>query len=453
MNLQKKLRFYYWFFIEYVRKHLRIIFLSILLSFIVILSLVSIAPYLTSFFFVKKRVIGLVGSYDYNQVPDEILSKISNGLLAVNSQGDFIPVLASSWEQIDGGKEYRFHLRNNLLWSDGTSFSAKDVNYSFKDVETRVIDDQTLYFYLKKPLAIFPTFLTRPIVRYPLKGVAGLYKVEKTKMKSGYIRELFLTPNKKGLPIIVYKIYENESNLVNAYKLGQVNEIVVDKKSVADSFSRWNNTVVKREVDYNRVVTLFFNLNNPLLKNREVRNAIVMALPTDWLKDLGDQAFGPVPPVSWAFNPNLKKTIYDLDTAKSLMDKFVEATQPATLSLSTYYEFFNFADLIKDSLKNININVNIRFMGPEKIGDFDMLLAYWRVPSDPDQYFFWHSVQKEGNITNYLSLKVDKLLEDGRSTLSIPERKKIYKKFQKILVDDQPAHFFYYPYLYKIKRK
>jgi len=67
--------------------------------------------------------------------------------------------------------------------------------------------------------------------------------------------------------------------------------------------------------------------------------------------------------------------------------------------------------------------------------------------------FFWHSVQKEGNITNYLSLKVDKLLEDGRSTLSIPERKKIYKKFQKILVDDQPAIFFYYPYLYKIKRK
>jgi len=453
MNLQKKLRFYYWFLVEYVRKHLKIIVLSVLLSFIVILTLVSIAPYLISFFFVKKRVIGLVGRYDYNNLPDEVLSKISNGLLAVDSQGEIIPVLASSWEQIDGGKEYRFHLRNNLLWSDGTVFSAKDIDYSFKDVKTKVVDNQTLYFYLNKPLAIFPTFLTRPIVHYPLKGVAGLYKVEKIKMKLGYIKELFLTPNKKGIPIIVYRIYENESNLVNAYKLGLVNEIVVNKKSIANSFVHWKNTNVKREVDYNQIMTLFFNFDNPLLKNREVRNAIIMSLPTDNIKDIGDQAFGPIPPISWAFNPNLKKTIYDLDTAKNLMDKFVEASQPANLTLSTYYEFYNFADLIKDSLKDINLNVNVRFMGPEKIDKFDMLLAYWKIPNDPDQYFFWHSLQKEGNITNYLSLKVDKLLEDGRSTLSISERKKIYQKFQKILVEDQPAHFFYYPYLYKIKRK
>ena len=89
----------------------------------------------------------------------------------------------------------------------------------------------------------------------------------------------------------------------------------------------------------------------------------------------------------------------------------------------------------------------------ERPDNFDLLLVFWNVPKDPDQYYFWHSTQKEGNIGNYSNVKIDKLLEEGRSTINIEERSKIYQEFQKIIQDDPPALFLYYPYVYTIERE
>ncbi|HLD24400.1 MAG TPA: hypothetical protein VJB96_00640, partial [Patescibacteria group bacterium] len=74
------------------------------------------------------------------------------------------------------------------------------------------------------------------------------------------------------------------------------------------------------------------------------------------------------------------------------------------------------------------------------------------VPSDPDQYPFWHSTQSQTNVTGYSNVKIDKLLEDGRSELDQEKRKLIYADFQRRLVEDAPAIFLYYAKLYSIKR-
>lgn len=63
------------------------------------------------------------------------------------------------------------------------------------------------------------------------------------------------------------------------------------------------------------------------------------------------------------------------------------------------------------------------------------------MPKDPDQYILWHSDQVN-NIVRYKNLRIDKLLEDGRSVTNINERKEIYSDFQKYLMDDLPASFF-----------
>ena len=108
---------------------------------------------------------------------------------------------------------------------------------------------------------------------------------------------------------------------------------------------------------------------------------------------------------------------------------------------------------MRDDIKQLGVDVKINTAPIQQDASFEMLLAYWKVPLDPDQYYFWHSTQKTGNITNYNNVKVDKLLEDGRSTLSVSERKKIYFNFQKLIQDDAPAYFMFYPYTYIIKRK
>src|SRR3989344_3436038 len=157
--MKKRFRYYYWLLVVFFKKHLRIISLSFLLSLIMIISLISFSPYIQTLFLTKKDIIGMIGEYDYNNLPEEIINKISNGLLFINEKGEYISAIASSWEVTNEGKEYRFHIRDGLIWSNGKKFTAEDINYNFMDIKTKVIDEKTIYFILKSPLPIFPTFL------------------------------------------------------------------------------------------------------------------------------------------------------------------------------------------------------------------------------------------------------------------------------------------------------
>ncbi len=439
--------------LEFAKKHIRIIALSFLTSFLIIIGLITFSPYIQTFLLTKKAVIGLIGNYDYNNIPDEISSKISNGLLFINEKGEFTPAVASTWEVRQDGKEYRFHIRDGLIWTNGKKFSAYDIPYRFRDIETKVIDDKTIHFMLKTPLPIFPTYLKKPIVKFPLLGVAGLYNVDRSKLRFGSISELSLSPNKKGLPFLVYKFYKTESELINAYKAGEINQMVITKKSISDIFKKWRNSSVTKSVDYTRLLTLFFNLDNEFFKEKDVRQALIMAINKDQFKNFGEMALGPISPASWAYSLNLKNSIFDQITAEKILKKSSAASESAQLNLKTYYDYLNDAEQIVKDLKSVGLKINLEIISSERPNDFDFFLAFWNVPSDPDQYFFWHSTQTQGNLGSYKNVKIDKLLEDGRNTNSIEERKKLYLEFQKIILDDPPAAFLYYPYIYTIKRK
>lgn len=449
---QKTFRYYYWIIQAFVTKHLRLILLSFFVSIVGIISLISFSPYLISLTSTKRDVIGIVGNHGQDTLPDTVLSQVSNGLVFINEKGETIPVIASRWEQSKDGKIYKYFLKKNLFWNDNKPFTAQGINYKFKDVEVKVKNDYEVEFHLKKPLPIFPTYLTAPIIRYPFVGVAGLYKVDRYKMLYGNVKELYLSPNKPGLSLMVYKFYDNETKMVDAYKLGEINQMSVTKKSVADIFKTWKNTSIEKSIDYSRLLTLFFNMKSDALKQKDVRKAVVNAIERDDFKEEGIEAFGPIPPISWAYNPNLKKTVHDPERAQKVLKKS-EASESASLQLYTYYDYLDKAESIKKSLDEVGLGVKINtvtFNQPEK---FDMLLAFWKVPLDPDQYYFWHSTQKQGNIINYNNIKIDKLLEDGRTTTSVDERKQIYFDFQRNLIDDLPAFFIYYPYTYTVRRK
>jgi peptide/nickel transport system substrate-binding protein len=455
MVLQKKqLRYYYWLTLEFFKKNAKLLLLSFFLTIVAVIGIVSLSPYLISITTAQKNIIGVQGDYDLSALPEYILSKISNGLVFINDKGQVVPILAERWEQSDNGKEYKFYLRKNLTWNNGDPFTAHDLKYKFKDVEIIVLNDYEVDFKLKKPLPIFPSYLTQPIIKYPLIGVAGLYKVDRTKQQFGYLSELDLAPNKNNFPVLVYKFYDNDSKLINAYKLGQIREMTITKKSVIDSFRGWKNTTISRSVDYSRLLTLFFNVNGPSLKQKErkeLRQAIAMQISKIDLKDLGEPANGPIPPISWAYNQDVRQVSYNEDFVNKMIK--TNTSSKINLTLSTYDEYLDIADMIKDSFDGTDVLINENVLSFEKPDSFDLLLAYWKVPIDPDQYYYWHSTQTKGNITGYKSEKVDLLLEQGRNTLSTSERKKVYSTFQKVINDDVPAFFLYYPYIYTVNRK
>ncbi len=456
---KKIIRYYYWLVKEFFSKHVKLIVGSFFISFIFIIGIISLSPYLASFLSSQKRIVGLIGTYDFNSIPEEITNQVSNGLIYINEHGEIIPALATSWEVRNNGREYRFHLKNNLVWDNGKKFIASDINYRFADIQSKAIDDKTIDFFLTKSLPIFPTYLRQPIIQYPLVGIAGLHHVNRIKTKFGNITEISLEPNKKELPSLTYKMYGNETQLLAAYKKGEINEFSVTKKTLADNFATWKNTKIDRTIDYSQLMTLFFNHSSELLKQKdpaeqkEIKGAIISAIDQTKFKKLGEVATGPIQPVSWAYNPDLKKNVYEPEVSEKMLKKAIESSQSAQLNFVTYYDYYEVADEIVTELKRDKLSVNLVIASPDKQNNFDFLLALWKVPLNPDQYYFWHSTQTQGNIGNYKNVKIDKLLEDGRNSISLDDRKRIYFDYQRIMQDDPPAVFLYYPYVYTIKRK
>ncbi len=424
--------------------------LSCISSFFFIFLVINFYPFVSDILFRQTNVIGMVGEFQVQNTPSEITSLISNPLIDINDEGKIVPLLIDSIDTSKDEKIYRIHIKKNLFWSDKKPFTARNISYKFTGIEMKVIDDYTIEFHLSQKLTIFPIYLTRPLIKYPLVGIAGVYDRQSYRASKGILKEITLVPNKKNLPTITYKMYANDEALMNAYKRGEIKSFKTSKKSIAESFNNWNNTVVERSVDYSQIMTLFFNTNAGILEDKDFRRALVYASPVE--DAYGQPANGPILPTSWAYYANLKRYAHDPEKAKGIIDKKSNASESATLSLNTFYDYIDVAEDIKKSFEDVGVKVNLKVLSYIP-NDFEMLLTSWSPPDDPDQYFFWHSTQKEGNITHLKDVKIDKELEDGRKFIDIAQRKAVYQQFQKTLVDEAPADFLYYPYQYLVRRK
>lgn len=447
----KRIRFYFWLILAFLTKNLKILLITSLITFLLIIFFIYTSPIFFDLFSKKKEVIGLLKKYPLNNPPEEITQLISNPLLTVDKDGKIIPVLAQSWEIIDEGKKYRFHLKNNLFWSNNKNFSAKDLTYRFQDIRLNPVDDLTIEFILESPLPILPYFLTKPVIKEPLIGAAGLYTVSSYKLDGDLLTEVFLQPRKSDLPIKIYKFYDTEEKMVTAYKKGSIDFFRTYNNNIKKMFLNWKNTQIDALVDFQQILTLFFNLDNSFLKEKNIRKAIAYIIPE--FKDYGQKATSPIPPTNWAFNKNLKTYFYIEEKATNLFHSSIkEATKAPTLELATYYDFLDVAQSIKNSLEKLGLKINLKIVSFQP-DNFDLFLTLWQPPSDPDQYYFWHSTQKRTNITKFINLKVDKLLEEGRATIDLKKRREIYYEFQEIMIEELPAYFIYHPYLYSIKRR
>ena len=78
-------------------------------------------------------------------------------------------------------------------------------------------------------------------------------------------------------------------------------------------------------------------------------------------------------------------------------------------------------------------------------GVLRLLFSGGSIGLDPDQYDIWHSSktkEKEFNFISYSNPEVDELLEKGRRTFNIEERKKAYFRIQEILAEELPYLFY-----------
>jgi|HubBroStandDraft_1064217.scaffolds.fasta_scaffold00141_42 oligopeptide transport system substrate-binding protein len=72
-----------------------------------------------------------------------VQSDLFEGLTRIDPRGKIVPGVAESWEIAPDGRSWTFHLRPDLMWSDGTALTAEDFVWSLR----RAVDPRTAASY------------------------------------------------------------------------------------------------------------------------------------------------------------------------------------------------------------------------------------------------------------------------------------------------------------------
>ena len=387
--------------------------------------------------------LGLIGTYQEYDLPLEVTKLISEGLVEVETSGRIKPSLVSGWETNHDATVFKFKLKDGLKWADETNIEASDLEFSIPSTEVSFPDERSIQFNLKEPYSPLPSLLTKPIFKKGTLIGIGPYKITKIEKSRIFITKITLKSANPTLPIIYIRFYPNEKVAVTGFSLGEVQALL--GLSNLREFSSNPRVGIKQKTDFTKIVTILFQTQDPLLKNRSLRQALAFVTP----EISGEErANNPYPPNLWAYNKDSKKYLSNPDEAAAALERakstLADDKLGGELILTATPNLEEVGKVIVGSWKNLGFDAKLRIESgiPQ---NFQSLLITQSIPIDPDQYFLWHATQTKTNLTKYDSKRVDKALEDGRKALTEEERKISYFDFQKTLLEDAPATFLYFP--------
>ncbi|MCF8053737.1 MAG: peptide-binding protein [Deltaproteobacteria bacterium] len=439
----------------------------------------------------------------------DIASLVYNGLVKYDKDVKIVGDLARSWEVSQDGLTITFFLRDDVRWHDGVPFTANDVLFTYQltiDPQTptaysgdflkvktaRVIDNHTFQVTYGAPFApalmswgsaILPRHLLEgqnitetPLARNPVGTGPFKFKEWIGTEKIVLVANPDYFGGKSKLSAFVMRVIPDPATMFLQLRSGGIDLM----RLTPMQFSRQTDTVAFRR-DFNKCrypafsyTYLGFNLASPTFSDRRVRRAIAHAINKREIIDgvmlgLAQEATGPYPTSSWAYNPRVTKYEYSPQKARKLLasagwsdtngdgilDKEGKAFEIEIITNQGNDVRAKTAEIIQRRLLEVGIVVKIRivewaafvkdFIGKRR---FDVVILGWSVPFDPDNYDIWHSHKTGPNELNFVSFKnaeVDKLLEAGRNTFNTELRKRYYWRFQEILAEEVPYIFLYVP--------
>lgn len=418
----------------------------------------------------------------------QIIELCYSGLMKKDGSGNPIPDLAASIKT-ESKVRYEIILKEGVTFHDGSELTSEDVIYTFDFLrdkkmgsphrETfRIIERMEkrgrygLTIILKEPFAPFLTALTVPIVKRGTKEDA-LQNVENG---TGPFTMVSFSPDESGefvryesyfegppkIEKIRIKIIPDDNVRFLELKKGEVNFVIngIDPDLLGEI--RKDDNLIVEETTGSNFSYLGFNLKDPILKKKKVREAIAHGINRKDIIDkilLGNAEEGNtlISPLYWAHERGVRKYDHDPERAKRLLD---EAGYPEpkgkdkprlTINYKTSQNELRrrIAQVIQEQLRNIGIQVKIQsfewgtFFSDIKSGNFQMYSLTWVGITDPDIYYYaFHSSSippKGANRNRYSNLSLDSLLEEGRVELNRQKRRKIYGEIQKIISKDIPV--------------
>jgi len=447
-----------------------------------------------------------------------LIELIYGSLVFYDSNGEIQGDLAQRWDIAKDLKTVTFYLRDDVRWhpmpgeSEGERFTADDVVKTFKimmhpntvtSLQSRYnfiaavnkIDDYTVQFKLRKPvLNVLGRFSFKILPAYLLQGVSYLRGDEDLSIYKHPIGTgPYMFVSQKGLSSeIVLKAYD-------AYYLGRPFIDTIIMRPFADQ-NIITQTLLYGGIDmeirvpprdiaeiqgdsrfelnpYSTLSFSFFgyNLRNPVLAIKEVRQAISYAINRQEMLDSffegkGQLISGPFAPGSWAYNLDVKPINYSEDMANSLLDRagFTERTKGIRKRGSYELRFEMVVPISKENettkrvilafqnyLAKVGIQVDIKWLEwkawTEAVfidHEFDIIYADWIFDDSFDISSLFHSREigpGKNNFGAYRNPEVDALLDEANTTLDMEKKRTIYRHLHAILAEDVP-----YTYLWTL---
>ena len=425
-----------------------------------------------------------------------LMSLIFSSLVRFDDAQRPVPDLAKHWEISRNGLVWTFFLRDDVKFHDGHPLTADDVEFTYRsimDPENRsplaaryelirgieTEGDHVFRIVLKHPFAPFMHWLARPIAPRHLLGNADLHNspFNRRPVGSGPFKlvdwtdddTITLEANRgyfhSGRPILdrlIFKAYPDRKAALQAMTRGKM-DIALDLAASDLLFVGKRRAFRVYSAPGASYYVIALNLKNPIFEDVRVRKALDYAIDRDsiiknQLKGHSRICTGPFSVSSWAYNPHVQPTPYNIEEARALLEQagwrdtdsdgvLDKDGEPLEISLTVPNisdSLERIAVAVRAQLMKVGIRVKLVYIDDSKLYStpFQAALAKIAAGADPDcAYKFWHSRGGNVNMTSYENGTVDDLLELGRRTMDLDNRKVIYHNIHRIIHDDYPAIF------------
>ena len=405
----------------------------------------------------------------------EIFFNIFEGLVKADPEGDFHPALAESYEISEDGTTFTFHLREGVLFHNGSKLTAEDVVYTLdrcRGAETgtpllaayasiasvTALDDMTVEVKLSEPNIEYLAYLNTAIIPHDYDGQdtfpigTGPFKFVSHAVQESIVLEKFedYWGEPAYLDQVTFRIIENTDALVMALRSGSIDMSV---HRVSSDVQEIGSGYQLLESPSNIVQAMYLNNAVKPLDDVRVRQALnyavnieeVMMFTNDGLgTPLGSSIY---PAFGKYFMPELADAYpYDPAKAKELL---TEAGYPNGFTLtitvpSNYVVHVNAAQVIAEELKAVGIDARINLVEwATWLSDVYQGRNFEATVVGFDASFLtarallerWISTNGK-NMINFSNAEYDETLQAAFAASDEETQTELYKQAEKILSDE-----------------
>ncbi len=352
----------------------------------------------------------------------DLTSLVYSPLFKLNNNFEIAPSLATHYETSEDQLTYTIYLRPGVKWHDGQPFTADDVIFTIRSIQTPdygsplqssfqgvtadKVDDMTIQFKLTQPYAPFLNNLTigiapkhvwesitpknAALAEQMLKPVGtGSFKFSEivTRRRTGEITSYQLVRNeeyfgpKPHLDEITFVFFPTQQEATAALLANNVDGVgFLPLTSTADVNSR--SALRIRRILLPQYFGLFFNeIKNETLGNAGVRSALALATDRQAIIDQALHGYAkplhaPIPSGVYDFNDNFPSPVHDPEIAKQNLEEAGWKDENAdgvrekdgknlevTITTTDWAEFVATAELLKTQWEAVGARVNIQSFG------------------------------------------------------------------------------------------